>query len=87
MDGRHAGHQLLLRLIHELPVDDAKEGVHHQEEDELPTDELVQGSLEVNLFPSVIFHVHTFAHFLFQNICKSQTQRALPVLTVIQDVS
>ena len=46
MDGRHAGHQLLLRLIHELPVDDAKEGVHHQEEDELPTDELVQGALE-----------------------------------------
>ena len=46
MDGRHAGHQLLLWLIHELPVDDAKEGVHHQEEDELPTDELVQGALE-----------------------------------------
>ena len=33
-------------LIHELPVDDAKEGVHHQEEDELPTDELVQGALQ-----------------------------------------
>ena len=49
MDGRHAGHQLLLRLIHELPVDDAKEGVHHQEEDELPTDELVQGALETRI--------------------------------------
>ena len=46
MDGRHAGHQLLLWLIHELPVDDAKEGVHYQEEDELPTDELVQGALQ-----------------------------------------
>ena len=46
INGRNAGNQLLLRLIHELPVDDAKEGVHHQEEDELPTDELVQGALE-----------------------------------------
>ena len=46
MDGRHAEHQLLLWLIHELPVDDAKEGVHYQEEDELPTDELVQGALQ-----------------------------------------
>ena len=35
----------MLRLIHKLPVDDAKEGVHHQEEDELPTDEFVQGAL------------------------------------------
>ena len=39
------GYKLLLRLIHELPVDDAKEGVHHEEEDELPTDEFVQGAL------------------------------------------
>ena len=49
MDGRHAEHQLLLWLIHELPVDDAKEGVHHQEEDELPTDELVQGALVIGI--------------------------------------
>ena len=34
-----------MRLIHKLPVDDAKEGVHHEEEDELPTDEFVQGAL------------------------------------------
>ena len=38
-------YKLLLRLIHELPVDDAKEGVHHEEEDELSTDEFVQGAL------------------------------------------
>ena len=42
---KHVGYKLLLRLIHKLPVDDAKEGVHHQEEDELPTDEFVQGAL------------------------------------------
>ena len=39
------GYKLLLRLIHKLPVDDAKEGVHHEEEDELPADEFVQGAL------------------------------------------
>ena len=38
-----------MRLIHKLPVDDAKEGVHHQEEDELPTDELVQGALVIGI--------------------------------------
>ena len=76
-----------LVIVHELSVECAKEYVDDEKKAELSTDELVQGSLKVNLFPSVIFHVHTFAHFLFQNICKSQTQRALPVLTVIQDVS
>ena len=38
-----------MRLIHKLPVDDAKEGVHHQEEDELPTDEFVQGALATEI--------------------------------------
>ena len=38
-----------MRLIHKLPVDDAKEGVHHEEEDELPTDELVEGALETTI--------------------------------------
>ena len=42
---KHVGYKLLLRLIHKLPVDDAKEGVHHEEEDELPADEFVQGAL------------------------------------------
>ena len=69
-----------LVIVHELSVECAEEYVDDEKKAELSTDELVQGSLKVNLFPSVIFHVHTFAHFLFQNICKSQTQRALPVL-------
>ena len=46
---KHVGYKLLLRLIHKLPVDDAKEGVHHEEEDELPTDELVEGALETTI--------------------------------------
>ena len=57
MDGRHAGHQLLLRLIHELPVDDAKEGVHHQEQDELPADELVEGALKAEVTTSNPSHM------------------------------
>ena len=38
-----------MRLIHKLPVDDAKEGVHHEEENELPTDEFVQGALVMGM--------------------------------------